>query len=397
MNYQNKLSKVSNMSDLFKHASEKGGFILAGGLIALCLANSPFFDKYFAFIKYKLSFGILTLSVQHWVNDLLMSVFFFLVGMEIKREFIEGNLSDNKQRILPILAATGGVIVPAIIYSILNHRTSETLSGWAIPAATDIAFAVAILSAFGKGIPLSLKVLLTAIAIIDDLIAVAIIAIFYGGGIKISYLIVAGLTVCIISILPWFDVKLRKWGTIYYLLLGMILWYAIFLSGVHATISGVIMGFLIPLHDEHDKRISPLKSLEAKLHPYVSYFILPLFALVNCGLDLSSVNINSTLNTVTLGIILGLFLGKQLGIFSTVYFFCRANVATFPKDASYPQIYAISVICGIGFTMSLFIGGLAFEGQENLIADTKFGVFLGSLLSALFGAILLNTLRKKTK
>jgi NhaA family Na+:H+ antiporter len=392
-----KLSKISKISALFKHASEKGGLLLAGGLIALCFANSPFLDKYFAFIKYELSFGFLTLSVQHWVNDMLMSVFFFLVGMEIKRELIEGNLSDNKQRILPFLAACGGVIVPAIIYGVLNYNTSETLRGWAIPAATDIAFAIAVLTAFGKGIPLSLKVLLTAIAIIDDLIAVIIIAVFYTNDLRISYLIVAGLTVCIICILPWFDVKLRKWGTIYYLLLGLILWYAIFLSGVHATIAGVIMGFLIPLNDAHDKRISPLKSLEAELHPYVSYFILPLFAFVNCGLNFSSVSVSSMLDTVTLGIILGLFLGKQLGIFGTIHFLSKTNVASLPKEASYPQIYAVSVLCGIGFTMSLFIGGLAFEQQENLFAETKLGVFLGSLLSAIYGAILLKTLKKKTK
>jgi NhaA family Na+:H+ antiporter len=362
----------------FTHESASALLLLGATIIALLLANSPLQPFYTTSLHY--SFG--HLSLYHSVNDGLMTLFFLLVSLEIKRELLEGELHHPKTALLPVLAAIGGMLMPAFIYLLINFQNHSTLAGWAIPCATDIAFSLAILNLLGSRIPLSLRTFLTALAIIDDLGAILIIALFYTESIQLIYLVISFLCLLILIIVNLSGVK----KLFPYLLVGGILWLGIFKSGVHATLAGVILAFTIPLTSTTS--YSPLKNLETKLHPWVAYAILPLFALCNAGLSFSHVTFGHVGHPLVLGILLGLFIGKPLGIFTTVWLAIKLNFARLPKFANYKQLLSVSMLCGIGFTMSLFIGTLAFAEKNSLQELVKLGVFGGSILAALGGCLI---------
>jgi NhaA family Na+:H+ antiporter len=355
----------------FMATEASGGLLLMiAAILAVAMANSPLQGWYHYFFSE---------TVLFWINDGLMVIFFFVIGMEIKRECVEGELSSPSQITLPIAAALGGMLCPALLYSIFNLHNGEALHGWAVSSATDIAFSLCILSLCGKRIPLSLKIFLTAIAVIDDLGAIIIIALFYIKDFSLLWLWGAFL---VINGLILLNIK-RVSSFLWYALFGLILWFAIFKSGIHPTIAGVTLGLFIPLKPSHHGH-SMLLRLEHKLHPYVSYGIMPLFAFANAGINLTGFSLGQLNHPVTLGIIVGLFAGKQLGIFLCTASCIALGLATRPKDATWLQLYGISLIAGIGFTMSLFIGGLAF-GEGSYFTDAKFGIIIGSLLSAICG------------
>jgi NhaA family Na+:H+ antiporter len=335
------------------------------------------------------NFGI-KMSLLHWINDALMAVFFFFVTLEIKREFLQGELSNRKQALLPIIAAIGGMLVPALIYVYINFQTGDTLNGWAIPSATDIAFSLGVLSLLGSRVPISLKVFLTALAIIDDLGAIVIIAFFYSGDLSIKYLSLLLITFIALIILNKFNIK----KFIPYLLLGLILWFFTHESGIHATISGVLLATVIP-HRKKEKEFSLLSKIEHSISPYVAFGIMPLFALANAGVSLSGMNFDSLLLPVPLGILLGLFIGKQIGVFLFSIISIKLKIAQMPNNANWLTFYGVGVLAGIGFTMSLFIGNLAFAENAQYISGVKIGVLSGSLLSTVFGYVLLLVATKK--
>ena len=330
------------------------------------------------------------MSLLHWINDALMAVFFFFVTLEIKREFLQGELSNRKQALLPIIAAIGGMLVPALIYVYINFQTGDTLNGWAIPSATDIAFSLGVLSLLGSRVPISLKVFLTALAIIDDLGAIVIIAFFYSGDLSIKYLSLLLITFIALIILNKFNIK----KFIPYLLLGLILWFFTHESGIHATISGVLLATVIP-HRKKEKDFSLLTKIEHSISPYVAFGIMPLFALANAGVSLSGMSFDSLLLPVPLGILLGLFIGKQIGVFLFSIISIKLNIAQMPNNANWLNFYGVGVLTGIGFTMSLFVGNLAFVENVQYISGVKIGVLTGSLLSTVFGYVLLLVATKK--
>ena len=330
------------------------------------------------------------MSLLHWINDALMAVFFFFVTLEIKREFLQGELSSRKQALLPIIAAIGGMLVPALIYVYINFQNSETLNGWAIPSATDIAFSLGVLSLLGSRVPLSLKVFLTALAIIDDLGAIVIIAFFYSGDLSVIYLTSLLLTFIALLILNKLNVK----KLLPYLILGLILWFVTHESGIHATISGVLLATVIP-HRKKEKDFSLLIKLEHMISPYVAFGIMPLFALANAGVSLNGMNLNSLLSPVPLGIVLGLFVGKQIGVFLFAIVAIKLKIAQMPSNSNLISLYGVGILTGIGFTMSLFIGNLAFIDNTNYMDGVKIGVLAGSLLSTLVGYFLLLMTSKK--
>lgn len=377
-----RFNKLNDFRILFNDAAEKGFLLISSCILALLLANSDYAYLYSEFTSYKLNLGFEVFSVSHFVNDILMALFFLLVGMEIKREMITGHLSRNDQRILPVIAAIGGVIGPVIIYALLNYSDYPASRGWAIPAATDIAFALGVLALFGKHLPTSLRVFLTALAIIDDLIAVLIIALFYSNGLNVEFLVGAAFCIAVLYLLN----KAKVMSISLYLLMGAALWYMVFYSGIHATVAGVLLGLLVPLSVRGS---SPLKTLEKHLHPYVLYLILPIFAFTNSGVNLAGFDVDRICNTVSLGIILGLFFGKQIGISLFTYIFYKLKLVRLPENATLLQFYGVAVICGVGFTMSLFVGTLAFYGYDEVVDNMKIGVLIGSLLSAIFGGIIL--------
>lgn len=344
------------------------------------IANSPIATAYFAAVEAKLG----PLSLLHWINDALMALFFLLVGLEIKRELIGGELATWPQRILPGVAAASGMIFPALIFAAFNAGQPENLRGWAIPAATDIAFALGVLAILGSRVPTSLKLFLTTVAIVDDLGAIAIIATFYTADLALLWLGFSG--ALLLGLFALNRVKVVKLWI--YLVLGGLLWLCVFKSGVHATVAGVALALAIPLQSE--KGPSPLHRLEHKLHPWVAFGVVPIFGLANAGVDLRAVEPSELAAPLPLGIAAGLFLGKQLGVFGAVWAAARLGIAKFPEGASLRQVYGVSVLCGIGFTMSLFIGLLAFDAP-GLQSQVKVGVLLGSLLSALLGLLILAT------
>ena len=325
-----------------------------------------------------------------WINDVLMAIFFFLVSLEIKREFIQGELSNPKQALLPIIAAVGGMVVPALIYVAINFSDPVTLKGWAIPSATDIAFSLGVLSLLGKRVPLSLKVFLTALAIIDDLGAIVIIAFFYSGKIQVFYIIMMFLSMIVLILLNRFNVR----NFFPYLIVGIFLWEFTHASGIHATIAGVLLALTIPHKDENKKfhKKSMLIKIEHLISPYVAFGIMPIFAFANAGVSLEGVNLSSLMEPVPLGILCGLFFGKQFGVFLFSYFSIKFNFAEMPNDSNWIKLYGVGVLTGIGFTMSLFVGNLAFAEAANNLDGVKIGVLLGSLASTIFGymIILLN-------
>ena len=372
----------------FKLEAASGLVLLFAAIIALFISNSNLADLYFSTLNKYLFIGInnfgLKLSVIHWINDALMAIFFFFVTLEIKREFLQGELSNIKQALLPIIAAVGGMLVPALFYIFINFGDSETLKGWAIPSATDIAFSLGVLSLLGKRVPLSLKVFLTALAIIDDLGAIVIIALFYSGDLSIKYLLLMLVAFIILLLINKF--KIKKF--LPYLIVGLFLWDFTHNSGVHATIAGVLLAMTIP-HRKKEKDFSLLIKIEHAISPYVAFGIMPLFAFANAGVSLEGLTFGSLLSKVPLGILLGLFVGKQLGVFIFSYVSIKTKIAQMPNDTSWYNFYGVGVLTGIGFTMSLFVGNLAFAENMQYMDGVKIGVLTGSLLSTLFGYFLI--------
>ena len=386
------LSKPFNW--FFKLEAASGLVLLIAAIIALVISNSTFSELYFNTLKQYLFIGInsygLKLSVHHWINDLLMAVFFFFVTLEIKREFIQGELSNFKKALLPIIGAVGGMVIPALVYIGINYENTETLNGWAIPSATDIAFSLGILSLLGSRVPISLKIFLTALAIIDDLGAILIIAFFYSGDLNISYL-----SLILISYI--FLLVLNKSGVkkfIPYLIIGTFMWLFTYKSGIHATIAGVLLASTIP-HRIKDKDFSLLIKLEHAISPYVAFMIMPIFAFANAGVSLEGLSLSSLLQPVPLGILLGLFIGKQVGVMIFSFVAVKTGAAQMPDNSTWLSLYGVSILTGIGFTMSLFVGNLAFSENIEYIDGVKIGVLAGSLLSTLFGYFLLLFASKK--
>ena len=378
----------------FKLEAASGLLLLISAIIALIISNSDYSTLYFETLETYLFVGInnfgIKMSVVHWINDALMAAFFFFVTLEIKREFLQGELSNRKQALLPIIAAIGGMLVPALIYVYINFQNVETLNGWAIPTATDIAFSLGVLSLLGSRVPLSLKVFLTALAIIDDLGAIVIIAFFYSGNLSIIYLALLLLT--FIGLLTLNKLNVKKF--LPYLILGLILWFFTHESGIHATISGVLLATVIP-HRKKEKDFSLLIKLEHKISPYVAFGIMPLFALANAGVSLNGINLNSLLSPVPLGIVLGLFVGKQIGVFLFSIISIKLKIAQMPSNSNWISLYGVGILTGIGFTMSLFIGNLAFAVNTQYMDGVKIGVLAGSLLSTVVGYFILLSSSKK--
>ena len=372
----------------FKLEAASGLVLLFAAIIALVISNSNLSNLYFETLNKYLFIGIndfgLKLSVIHWINDALMAIFFFFVTLEIKREFLQGELSNIKQALLPIIAAVGGMLVPALIYVFINLGDSATLNGWAIPSATDIAFSLGVLSLLGKRVPLSLKVFLTALAIIDDLGAIVIIALFYSGDLSIKYLSLMFLAFILLLVINKFNI--RKF--LPYLIIGIFLWDFTHNSGIHATIAGVLLAMTIP-HRKKEKDFSLLIKVEHAISPYVAFGIMPLFAFANAGVSLEGLSFESLLNKVPLGILLGLFIGKQLGVFIFSYVSIKTKIAQMPNNSNWFNLYGVGVLTGIGFTMSLFVGNLAFVDNIQYMDGVKIGVLTGSLLSTLFGYFLI--------
>ncbi|PZR34160.1 Na+/H+ antiporter NhaA [Caulobacter segnis] len=365
-----------------------GGYVLmVAAALALVVANSPLAPAYFAALETHLGFALgpvhLDESVLHWINDGLMALFFLLVGLEIKREVLDGQLSRLADVILPGAAALGGVALPAAIYLFFNLRHPDSVAGWAIPSATDIAFALGVLALMGPRVPASLKIFLTAIAIMDDLAAIVIIALFYTDQLHVMALAGAGAVLAALVIMN----RLKVYSLWPYLLLGVVLWWFVLESGVHATLAGVALALTIPLRA--DDRC-PLHRLEHALHKPVAFGVTPIFGFANAGLSFAGMGLAALLDPVPLGVALGLFLGKQLGVFGVAFGMIRMGWARLPAGASIAQLYGVAVLCGVGFTMSLFIGGLAFN-DPKLIDETKIGVLVGSLASALLGLAILRS------
>jgi len=378
----------------FKLESASGLILLISAFIALLWSNSNNSTFYFDILNKYLFIGVnnfgLKLSVLHWINDALMAVFFFVVTLEIKREFLQGELSKPKQALLPIIGAAGGMLVPALIYIFINIKSPETLNGWAIPSATDIAFSLGVLSLLGSRVPISLKIFLTALAIIDDLGAIIIIAFFYSGNLSFVFLLLMLLSFILLIILNKSGIK----KFLPYLIIGLFMWYFTFQSGVHATISGVLLATLIP-HRINKRDFSLLLKLEHSIAPYVAFGIMPLFALANAGVSLNGFSLSSLLSPVPLGILLGLFVGKQIGVFVFSYISIKLKLAEMPNNSNWLSFYGVGILTGIGFTMSLFVGNLAFIDNTQYIDGVKIGVLAGSLLSTLVGYFLLLLTTKK--
>ena len=389
---------IKNLSKPFKWffqlEAASGLILLIAAIIALFISNSHFSDLYFNTLEQYFFIGInefgLKLSIHHWINDLLMAVFFFFVTLEIKREFIQGELSNLKKAMLPIIAAIGGMVVPALFYITINFGNSETLNGWAIPSATDIAFSLGILSLLGSRVPISLKIFLTALAIIDDLGAILIIAFFYSGDLSISYLSLILISYIFLLILNKFGVK--KFTP--YLFIGIFMWFFTYKSGIHATIAGVLLASTIP-HRIKDKDFSLLIKIEHAISPYVAFMIMPLFAFANAGVSLVGLTLSSLMMPVPLGIVLGLFIGKQVGVMLFSFIAVKFGVAQMPDNSNWFSLYGVSILTGIGFTMSLFVGNLAFIESTQYIDGVKIGVLVGSLFSTIFGYFALSIAIKK--
>jgi len=389
---------IRNLSKPFKWffqlEAASGLILLIAAIIALVVSNSIFSTLYFSTLEQYVFIGVnefgLKLSLHHWINDLLMAIFFFFVTLEIKREFIQGELSNLKKAMLPIIAAVGGMVVPALFYIAINFENSETLNGWAIPSATDIAFSLGILSLLGSRVPISLKIFLTALAIIDDLGAILIIAFFYSGELSISYLSLILISYIFLLILNKLGVK----KFLPYLLVGIFMWFFTYKSGIHATIAGVLLASTIP-HRVKNKDFSLLVKIEHLISPYVAFMIMPLFAFANAGVSLEGLSLSSLMMPVPLGIVLGLFVGKQLGVMLFSFFAVKFGVAQMPDNSNWFSLYGVSILTGIGFTMSLFVGNLAFIESAQYIDGVKIGVLAGSLLSTIFGYFALSIATKK--
>jgi NhaA family Na+:H+ antiporter len=387
------------MREFIKLEAASGIILLLAAFIALIWDNTPFYHTYEALLDTPLgiNFGVFSLAkpLLMWINDGLMAVFFLLVGLEIKREMWIGALNSPVKMSLPIIAATGGMLVPALIYCAFNLHSSEYLQGWAIPVATDIAFALGVLALLGNKVPASLKVLLTALAIIDDLGAIIIIAIFYTS--HLSWLALSLAACCGLGL--WILNRCKVQNLTGYCLLGIVLWVCLLKSGIHATLAGVVLAFAIPLQTGELLETSPLRRLEHCLHPWVAFAILPIFAFANAGVTFHDIKASDVIHSIPLGIGLGLFLGKQIGVYTACWLAVKLKVAKLADDISWSMLYGLAILCGIGFTMSLFIGTLAFDEAASLnhARLVRMGVFAGSLLSGVIGYVWLRTMSSKRR
>ena len=380
------------LRDFIKREAAAGILLMVAAAVALGLANSPLSDRYFELQHAELA----GLSVLHWINDALMALFFLLVGLEIKREILEGQLSSWAQRALPGAAALGGMVVPALIYVGFSQGNAEVLRGWAVPMATDIAFALGVLALLGSRVPISLKIFLTALAIIDDLGAVIVIALFYTQELSVVALASAAGVLLLLALMNRAGVQSLP----LYLAVGAVLWFFVLKSGIHATLAGVALALTIPLRSSTAHRANsdaaPLLRLEHGLHPWIAFLIIPVFGFANAGVAFAGMSPSMLIDPVPLGIAAGLFIGKQIGVFGSCWLAIRGGLARLPDQASWTQLYGIALLCGIGFTMSLFIAALGFAPSPQLAEEAKVGVLAGSVASALAGAFLLRwTLRQR--
>jgi len=385
---------TNTFKSFFRLEASSGLLLLIFAIFALILSNTQYSSLYFDLLNFHLSVGIekfsLDMSLLHWINDGFMAIFFFVVTLEIKREFLRGELSKPKQALLPIIGAVGGMLVPALIYIVINFEDPNTLKGWAIPSATDIAFSIGVLSLLGSRIPISLKVFLTALAIIDDLGAIIIIAFFYSTELQYIYLLLMFVSFLILLILNKY--KIKKFTP--YLFIGLLLWYFTHGSGIHSTISGVLLAMTIP-HRDGDGDFSLLLKLEHMLSPYVAFGIMPLFAFANAGVALTGVSLSTVMLPIPFGILCGLFFGNQFGVFIFSYISIKLKIAEMPSNSNWIKFYGVGILTGIGFTMSLFVGNLAFVDSGNNLDGVKIGVLIGSTLSAVLGYLLLLIVTKK--
>jgi NhaA family Na+:H+ antiporter len=389
---ENQINPLVALREFLKLESAGGILLVVAGALAMVAANTPLADWYEALLQlpFKIQLGEFKLDkpLFVWVNDLLMAIFFLLVGLEIKREAVMGELSDKSKVALPAIAALGGMIVPAGIYAALNWNDPVGINGWAIPSATDIAFALGVLSLFGERVPMGLKIFLMTLAVLDDLGAIVIIALFYTSDLSVTALMFAGVAVAAL-------LALNRLGVVRiapYILAGTVLWVCVLKSGVHATLAGVVTAMFVPARNPANPEHPPLRTLEHALHPWVAFGILPIFAFSNAGVDLEGLSLRDLLEPVPLGIMLGLFVGKQLGVFTFAWAAVKLGLARLPSGVTLGQVYGAAILCGIGFTMSLFIGMLAFEGSPGgeVIVTDRLGVLVGTLISAALGYVVLH-------
>ncbi|QTH65041.1 Na+/H+ antiporter NhaA [Psychrosphaera ytuae] len=380
----------SFIRQFFKMESSGGILLFLSAILAIICANTALVEHYELFLSTPVEVRVGALHIAKplllWINDGLMAVFFFLVGLELKRELMEGELSDKRNIILPGVGAIGGMALPALVYVYFNHDDPVAVQGWAIPAATDIAFALGVLTLLGSRVPVALKVFLTSLAIFDDIGAILIIAFFYTSKISLGALIVVALC---LPLLAWLNKK-NVVSYSPYIFIGIVMWVATLKSGVHATLAGVVMAMFIPMRSKENPDFSPVKELEHDLHSVVAFFVLPVFAFANAGLNLTGVGIEQVFHNVPVGIALGLIIGKQVGIFGLCFIAIKLGLASLPKGMNMMSLYGTAALCGIGFTMSLFIGGLAFEETGvNLLFDERLGIIVGSLISGVIGFLVL--------
>jgi NhaA family Na+:H+ antiporter len=384
----------STFTRFFKMEAASGLLLIMAAALALIANNSPFSSLYSSFLDTPVVAGIGSVVIAKplllWINDGLMALFFLLIGLEVKREVLEGQLADPAQIVLPGAAAIGGMVIPALVYWFINRDYPDALGGWAIPMATDIAFALGVLALLGKRVPTSLKLFLMTLAIIDDLGAIIVIAVFYSTDLSGQALMLAA--ACIVAL-----VAMNRLGVVRlapYLLVGLVLWVCVLKSGVHATLAGVTLAFCIPLRPRGSEA-SPLTHLEHALHPWVSYAILPLFAFANAGVSLAGITLASFTHSVPLGITAGLLLGKTIGVFGFAWVAIKLGMAALPGGANWGQILGVAILCGIGFTMSLFVGSLAFvPGVSDYAGEDRMGILTGSILAALLGYAWLRAVSK---
>ncbi|MCS3466667.1 NhaA family Na+:H+ antiporter [Pseudomonas sp. JUb42] len=375
----------STFTRFFQLEAASGLLLIAAAILALIINNSPLSGWYNAFLEIPVvaQFGAVKIAkpLLLWINDGLMALFFLIIGLEVKREVLEGHLSKISQIVLPGAAAVGGMVIPALVFTALNHDSPSAMTGWAIPMATDIAFALGVLALLGKRVPVSLKLFLMTLAIIDDLGAIIVIAVFYSSELSGLALALAGASIiALIAMNRLGVVKLAP-----YLLIGLVLWVCVLKSGVHATLAGVILAFCIPLRTRNEEA-SPAHTLEHSLHPWVAYGILPLFAFANAGVSLKGVTLDSFIHPVPFGIALGLLLGKTVGVFGLTWLAVKTRMATLPTGAGWGQVFGVAILCGIGFTMSLFVGSLAYvPGVSEFAGEDRMGILTGSILSAFIG------------
>jgi NhaA family Na+:H+ antiporter len=380
---------ITTIQNFIKKESASGIILMFAAICAMALANSPWSTWYDLLLDVPVVIAIGSFEIAKplllWINDGLMALFFFLIGLELKREFLEGNLSHPGQIMLPAIGAVGGMVVPALFYVVLNYDNASALNGWAIPTATDIAFALGILAIIGAKVPLQLKVFLTSLAIFDDLGAIIIIALFYTEQLSVLSLVVSASILTILFVLNRKNVT----DTSPYIFFGLILWVAVLKSGVHATLAGVVLAFFIPIKGKGDEP-SPLKSLEHNLHSTVAFIVLPIFAFANAGISFVNVGIEQVMSPVPLGIILGLVLGKQLGVFGLCFVAIKLGFAKLPEQVNLQLLYGVALLCGVGFTMSLFIGSLAFEQNPGIpLYQERLGIVIGSFISGVLGYLVI--------